>query len=164
MEGILGIIFSLLGSFVSELIGPASSVTLGFKGIRALSNMRRRLSTDDFYDGEWIQTWFVTSEDFSRDNTSELRIHRFMKRISAEFDVKSTRGTIHKIRVVADIQGNVLTGRWSDPEENGYYGSFQLLISPFKDGMEGKWIGFSRKNIVRADKMVWALKSQNLKR
>lgn len=160
-ETLFGLIFTAIGSFASELIGPASYVTLGFKGVRFLSRTRCRIKTDKFYDGTWEQTWSVQSNNFARDNTNPMQLYRFMKRLAGEFSVTSTKGTTHSIRVVGDIQGNIVTGRWSDPEENAYYGAFQLIISPLGDRIEGKWIGFSsRSNIVRADKMIWRLLKQ----
>lgn len=158
-ETVFGLIFTAIGSLASELIGPASSVTLGFKGVRLLSEIRGRFMKDKFYDGSWEQTWSVQSTNFERENSSPLKIYRFMKRLAGEFSVKSKKGTTHTIRVVGDIQGNIVTGRWSDPEHNAYYGTFQLVISPLGDGMEGKWIGFSKTNLVRADKIVWRFKS-----
>lgn len=105
--------------------------------------------------GKWTQKWCVKSKHYPPQNESEAEVTQ----IGSEFNaISSIQGRPFVIR--GQIQsGNVVTGTWYDRQGAGtYFGAFQLVIDPIPTKMEGKWIGFSSKNVVKEGQWIWRRK------
>lgn len=153
---ILGAALSLLASIIAALaLGPVLEILAGYHIIRIFSGLRHSRFRDKVFDGVWEQCWYVKSDRFPSENTSQITIYRFLNLIAAEFSIEESgeAGITH--RAVARISGNRITGRWQDPHPMGYHGPFQLIVSPTKDVAEGIWSGFSSSGVVKADKWTW---------
>lgn len=99
-------------------------------------------------NGKWIQTWFVDSENFPKENRSEAEVAVFGSRLRATWDVKESR-----YQLVARISDRrMITGFWRGPTLDSYHGSCQLAVAPDASSIKGKWVGFRSNNEVEAER------------
>jgi hypothetical protein len=149
---LLGIPASIIATWI---LGSVLPVAIGYHGIRALAQIRRRFRSDELFDIPWTQEWDVHTEQRPKSFPSTLTIHRFTNLLAAEFkEADETRLGVY--RIVAVVDGNKITGTWKDSKPMGYYGTFQLLVSHKRDEATGKWIGFSsQKQLVRVGNWIW---------
>jgi hypothetical protein len=149
---LLGVPASMTASL---LLGPAMTIMCGFGIVRALAKLRQRLRRDPIFDGSWMQNWHVSSDTFARENPSSLRIYRFLHLLAAEAAQSTSAGAPYQFRILAVLDRSIITGKWMDPQPNGYYGSFQLILSHTREDAAGKWVGFSSKGNVKTGDWTW---------
>jgi hypothetical protein len=148
----LGIPASIIGTF---LLGQPLTILAGFRSIRLLSKIRSRIIHDAVFDGNWSQSWEVESSNFLPINPGRLKVFRFFNLIAAETSMTSANGTGYDVRIVAVLDGSIITGKWMDPAPNGYYGSCQFHLSNLRDGARGRWLGFSTNGTIKTGDWHW---------
>jgi hypothetical protein len=150
----LGIPASMIASLV---MGPLMTILSSFRTVRALASLRRRVVRDQIFDEYWVQTWFVESANFDKENVSSIRLHRFLHLLAGEAEMSTAKGAKAGFRVLGTIENNrVITGKWMDPHPGGYYGTFQLILAPMREKAEGKWVGFSAGGTVKSGRWMWS--------
>lgn len=155
--GALGVPASMTASL---LLGPGVTILCGFSIVKILGKLRRRICSDALFDASWEQKWRVESDAFPPENRSELQIYRFLHLLAAEAEQTTADGVPYRFRILAVIDRNIITGKWMDPLETGYYGAFQMLLSHTHDKAVGTWIGFSSKGLIKAGDWAWAKRSR----
>jgi hypothetical protein len=156
----LGFALGIPASMVAALIlGPAATILCGFHAAKLLARAQRRMRPDAVFDAAWSQTWLVTSDTFQPINSSGLRLHRFLHIVAGEADMQTVAGRQISFRLLAvlDASSRCITGKWMDPNEGGYYGAFQVILTPTRECAEGLWVGFSSKGMVKSGSWVWRL-------
>lgn len=102
--------------------------------------------------GEWTQKWSVEIDGELRDFESRCVVSQIKRRVKAKFE---SLGRTYGIEGTIERE-NIVTGIWRDLEAGAtYFGSFQLVISPLKNSMKGKWVGWSQQGVVRSGDWVW---------
>jgi hypothetical protein len=157
---VAGFVVGIPAPIIAALIlGPAMTIMCGFGAIKVLAKLRQRFRRDAVFDREWRQDWQVTSDRFSAQNPSTLKIYRFLHLLAAEAQQNTLSGSPYKFRIIGIIDRNIITGKWMDPLPNGYYGTFQLMFSHTRDEATGKWMGFSSGGTVKVGEWAWATAS-----
>lgn len=103
--------------------------------------------------GTWIQKWSVVRDSGLEEFPSEAEV------VQSDIRVRASWITFGKrYRLDGEIQrGTILTGTWQDQNSGPtYFGTFQLIISPFANEMEGRWIGWSKRGLIRGGEWVWS--------
>ena len=139
----------------SLLLGQASTILCGFQVVRAFGKIRRRVLHDTIFDERWEEEWQVVSDHYAKHNVSALKTYRFLHLLAPETEHKTISGVQHQFRILAVIDHGVITGKWMDPEPNGYYGAFQLLLSHTRDAAIGRWTGFASNGTVKSGVWTW---------
>lgn len=86
----------------------------------------------------------------SKVNNKSKKIYQFSKYVYSEFMADN-----EEYFLLGEVEGYSVTGIWRSKRDLSYHGSFQLLIFD-KANMEGRWIGFSKKeNRVRYGAWEW---------
>lgn len=150
--GLLGVPASMTATL---LLGPAMTIMCGFHAVKKLAQIRQRVRPDEVFDGPWQQNWHVSSTHFAPENLSSMRIYRFLHLLAAEAEHTTASGTPYSFRMLAVIDRDIITGKWMDPRQNGYYGAFQLKIAYTHEDATGQWVGFSSSGIVKAGTWIW---------
>lgn len=99
--------------------------------------------------------WHVESSHFDQANPSELKIYRFLHLIAGEATQSTATGAPYSFRILAVLDRNLISGKWMDPLINGYYGTFQLMLSHTRDSAKGMWVGFSSTGVVKGGEWTW---------
>jgi len=103
-------------------------------------------------NGNWEQTWVVDSGGTATPNGSVAEVAQAGNRVRATFQ---SLGNTYEVSGVIE-RGNIVTGRWYDTTPGPtYFGSFQLVIDPLGNEMQGVWIGWSKKGSVRSGEWTW---------
>jgi hypothetical protein len=153
---IAGALLGVPSSMVaSVMLGPSLTIIFGFGTVKLLARVRQMMRRDELFDILWTQQWSVTSPNYPEDNHSDLKIYRFLNFIAAETGIATVCGRKYQFRIIATMDRQVITGKWMDPDPSGYYGAFQLLMSPTHEAVNGRWLGFSSKGTVKSGAWVW---------
>ena len=153
---ILGFILGIPASMIASLaLGPAMTIICGFRIVKILSKIRKKIFSDADFDVPWKQVWYVQSESFPTENPSALKIYRFMHLIAGEADMTTALGSKTGYRIIAVLSANKITGKWMDPRDGGYYGAFQANLSPTREEALGMWVGFSKTGVIKCGKWDW---------
>lgn len=105
------------------------------------------------YSGDWNVEWKVESGIFPKSNVDRVKLYKFLSYMSAEIKSPTADGKTINYGFVGQLAGNIFTGNWVDSRgaDDGYYGTFQLVIAPTMHS--GK--GFSRGRIVKSGDLIW---------
>lgn len=154
---ILGFLLGIPASMTATMVlRPALTIVAGFRFVRSLGRIRRRLFRDKVFDVPWEQTWHVESQRFPARNSSYLRLHRFLHLIAGEAEMVTGQGTEIGFRLLGVIDSNrYITGKWMDPTPGGYYGTFQMWLPPALEEADGLWVGFSATGPIKSGKWLW---------
>jgi hypothetical protein len=157
----LGFLVGVPASMIASwFMGPFLTTFCGFHSVKCLNWLRRIFKNDEFYDQDWTQTWEVTSESFPPKNLSELKIYKFLHLISGDASQTTNSGAQYSFRIIGKISNsNIITGRWTDPSSAGYHGAFQMIISPTREQITGKWVGYSREGFIKTGDWIWKPKA-----
>ncbi len=152
---------ALIGLLLSLLFGDSLK-----RGVFAAAS-KLSLRQSDGLDGLWLATFYFPNPESGGEieyvEVVELqeqfglvtgrivpdpRNHTLIKGVEARRPVR-LRGQLK--------DNNYLTGIWLHPRRRAHYhGSFQLIVYPSGDEMDGQWIGFSRsKNQVLSGRWHW---------
>ena len=150
--GLLGVPASMTATLV---LGPAMTIMCGFHAVKKLAKLRQCVRSDEVFDGPWQQDWHVSSKHFAPENLSSMRVYRFLHLLAAEAEQTTATGASYGFRMLAVIDGSIITGKWMDPRPNGYYGTFQLILAHTHSDASGQWMGFSSAGIVKTGTWTW---------
>lgn len=116
------------------------------------------------YDGPLTGVWRSEYSYYSssRDATFTSRHYVTVFQRGARLIVHSVRGASSRVSMDMSVNGQVVTGTWTEQtQESGYYsgavyyGCLQMLLDPTGHRMAGKWVGFGRDMSVNTD--AWSL-------
>lgn len=141
--------------FVALIKEPARIILTHYRVVKLCSEMWPFKSA--VYSGQWEITWLVESANFPAENRDVVTMYKFLRHIAAEMCSTTAEGQKITYAFVGERYGDIITGRWLDNriDKAGYYGQFQLAISPTLGRAEGKWLGFSSSRVINANKLVW---------
>lgn len=109
--------------------------------------------------GLWKATY-----SFERDGITESETNLLELRQVGDYVIGKnlTGNDWYKIEGKINSQ-TYLTGVWECTSEDSIYnGAFQFIISPSGDSMEGKWVGFSRRQCIYHGIWVWERLSRKI--
>jgi hypothetical protein len=96
--------------------------------------------------GLWDQTWDVRKNKRNSRFSSPAKIVQVGNKIKMEFQFSRRKYVAEGIIE----RGNVITGTWNDHGKGpSYSGAYQLIIGPSQNELKGKWVGWSKSNIIR---------------
>jgi hypothetical protein len=141
--------------FVALIKKPAEIILRHYQVIRILSEAWPIKSA--VYSEEWEIVWTVESDNFPSENRDVVTVYKFLRYIAAEIYSTTTEGQQITYAFVGALYGDIISGQWLDnrTDRAGYYGQFQLVVSPTLGRAEGMWIGFSSNRAVKANKLSW---------
>jgi hypothetical protein len=165
LGGLLVFLGGVLSSIIAAvLVGPIFELLARYYVIRFLSvaqtkasgHFGRWITANRVFDQDWEQCWRVESEHFPSQNRSAINLYQFGPYLVANFKIPTVSGTLLEYRVAATIgRENIVTGLWKDPRKAGYFGPFQMVISPEGDEAAGTWSGFASNNSIKCGDWVW---------
>jgi hypothetical protein len=146
---------SLTLLFGALIRSPAKTLMTRYKIVRRLATLWP--IKHPAYSGEWEVEWKVESGTFPKSNADRVKLYKFLSYISAEIKSPTADGQLINYGFVGQVAGGIFTGNWVDSRapDDGYYGTFQLIMAPTMHGARGKWIGFSRGGIVKSGDLIW---------
>ena len=77
---------------------------------------------------------------------------------------KTIASTHHKDVIRGSFRHEIyFSGTWRSIKRGQiYHGTFQLILHPLGQKLEGRWLGFSKKNVVKHGRWTWTLLSAGL--
>lgn len=112
---------------------------------------------DKEFSGIWRSHYRYPSSSRQTDFVDEhlVRVHQFDRQLIIESVPEKPKKSYLMLHLT--LQEGVATGSWQEETEpNGYYkgavyyGAIQVVISPDKRKMNGKWLGFGKDMEVEA--------------
>ncbi len=107
--------------------------------------------------GNWMIEWRVESNHFPEQNIDTATLYKFFHIVSAQISSTTTEGRVRKYGFLGKRNGGFITGEWFDTVggQEGYYGVYQLTISPDFGSASGMWVGFSRTSKIKSGDLIW---------
>ena len=144
LGGVLGFVASLLANAVT---GPVLSLASRHWIIRSLSSIP--FASDKRLSGRWKVSWCVRSGGYPPLNQGETIVSTFLGAITFSA-VSDGYGAKRVYLYVGHARGNVISGRWYDPDgSEGYHGMFQIRLHGTFQFASGKWIGWAADGTVK---------------
>lgn len=140
----------VLASLLAALIFPSLMEFISQMMVRYLEWLPFRKKVD--LKGKWESEWSVESDRFPKKvKCTNTNVNQLGNRFYTTFKVGDA-----DFYAYGEIDsGRYLTGYWKDKSEGGYHGTFQLIIDPVSRNMNGLWIGYSTKGIVKHGEWEW---------
>ncbi len=154
----IGFLLGIPASMIATLLlGPILEKLTGFSLIKFLAQIQPKYMRHPAFDGNWIQKWSTSSNNFPRTNESDIKIYCFIDILAAEFTSTTQSGEIIDYRAIGKIvDKHFIIGTWYDRRRaGGYHGTFQLFLSGELSKAEGTWAGFSSGGGFRNDEWIW---------
>lgn len=154
---ILGVFSALVVSFMrNALTTSISSLNRSYAVYKFLAKILFFTGNKILLNGKWNFYWVVNSKNFKKENLSPFEVKSFFNIIIGEWSAEDNDGTTHTYRLVGLLKSDKFEGKWFDKSEDliGYHGMFQTIVSPTKNKIKGKWIGFGSNNEIKVGDLV----------